>query len=389
MPRQAIKTSPAMARYLRECRQKSGLTLREVHELTAAEGDPIPSSTVCKIEQGKVEPGLVRVRQLLNVYHKPLHQAADLLEIEALVDGKASKGSPDERFESGMRALQEGRVREALSWLLPLRPREGQGQPVGEISQRALISISIAMQQIGKHRLAFGMVEQVLNDQSQPIPELKLHAHVQAARLWLDLGSVEIALAFLGRAREHLPKGDSQREAWILGNEANALAMGGRYVEAIACTEKALELFRETGDEINLVGSHAQLAKYRLRAGDAHGALETVRAGFKVAEGKAYEERSTRLRLIEGRALVEVGDADEGLTALKQALASAIEMDDLSLQFLSHYHLWKAHVALGSPLRAEFELGAARSHLRFSDEDCEESREVRAQLRREEKGSTP
>ncbi|RMF70740.1 MAG: XRE family transcriptional regulator, partial [Acidobacteria bacterium] len=74
-----------MARFLRECRREAGLTLRQVQERTREVGEPIPSSTVCKIEQGKVEPGLVRVRALLDVYHRPLHEAANLLELEELV----------------------------------------------------------------------------------------------------------------------------------------------------------------------------------------------------------------------------------------------------------------------------------------------------------------
>lgn len=377
MPRQAIKTSPAMARYLRDCRKESGLTLREVHERTAAVGEPIPSSTVCKIEQGKVEPGLVRVRQLLEVYRKPLHSAADLLELEDLVGPAPMDAKAEVLWERGTALLKEGKIREALVHLLPLRPREGGKGAVPKISQKALISLSIGLQQLGKHRLALGMIERLLCDRSCPDPELLVNAHVQAGRIWFDLGSMEVALAFLGRARAHLAAGDIRGEAWILSNEANVLAAGGRYDDAVSRVEAAASLLEASGDVINLVGTFAQIARFKLSAGDAQGSLETARRGLALGEGKGFGERATRLRFWEGRALVALGDHEVGLERLRAALSTAIELDDLSLQFLAHYHLWKAQQELGNTMRAEFELGAARSYLRHTDEDSEEAREVR------------
>ena len=53
-------------------------------------------------------------------------------------------------------------------------------------------------------------------------------------------------------------------------------------------------------------------------------------------------------------------------------------MEDMLLQFLAHYHLWKAYQELGETMRAEFELGSARSCARHIDEDSGEAREVRA-----------
>jgi tetratricopeptide (TPR) repeat protein len=377
MPRQAIKTSPAMARYLRDCRKKAGLTLREVQQLTAEGGEGIPSSTVCKIEQGKVEPGLVRVRQLLEVYRKPLHQAADLLDLEELIAPPPEGTSAEALYERGMALLKEGRIREGLGYLLPLRPAEGSKGPISPISQRALITLSIGLQRVGKHRLALAMIEKLLADASRLDATLMLHAHVQAGKIWLDLGSAEIALAFFGRAREHLAEDDIKGEAWILGNEANVLALDKRWEDAIEKVGAAAGLMRRSGDLINLIVSYAQLTRFKLLAGDAEGALATAREGLEVARDEAYESKRNELHLWEGRALVALGQSEEGLEVLKKALSSAVERDDLNLQFMAHFHLWKAHAALGNSLRAQFELGAARSYLRHSDEDSEEAREIR------------
>lgn len=367
-----------MARFLRDCRRESGLTLREVQERTRAAGDAIPSSTVCKIEQGKVEPGLIRVRQLLEVYRKPLHLAADLLELEELVGpAPAEPAKPEVRFERGTALLKEGKIREALTHLLPLRPRDSGHGPISKLNQKALITISIGLQQLGKHRLALGMIEKILADRACPDPELLVHAHVQAGRIWFDLGSVEVALAFLGRARQHLGPNDMKGEAWVLTNEANVLGAAARYDEAIARVLSARLLLAKSGDTINLIGTYAQIARFQFMAGEPAKSLATAREGLAQALGTGFDERATRLKLWEGRALVALKLEDQGLDTLRTALSSAIELDDLSLQFLTHYHLWKAHLELGNVMRAEFELGAARSYLRHTDEDSEEAREVR------------
>lgn len=382
MPRQAIKTSPAMARFLRECRKAQGLTLREVQELTAAGGESIPSSTVCKIEQGKVEPGLIRVRRLLDVYRKPLHHAADLLELEDLLDPAPQGLDAEELFSRGIAELKKGHLRQGLSLLMPLRAAEQpRDEPVPLLSQKATISMSIGLRQLGKFRLSLRMIETLLSDTSCIDQSLALNAHVQAAHLWMDLGSVEISLAFLGRARVHLKDGDLKGESWILGHEANALAAAGRYDEAISKIEAALVLNEKSDDAFNRLVSHAQLANFLLSAGHKERALEVVQAGLALSAESEYGTVRIDLSLWEGRILVELGEAEAGLARLNQALASAIELDDLAAQFNAHYHLWKAYVAMGNEMRAEFELNASKAHLRYTDEDSLEAREVRARVK--------
>ncbi|RMF74599.1 MAG: hypothetical protein D6738_05910, partial [Acidobacteria bacterium] len=237
---------------------------------------------------------------------------------------------------------------------------------------------AIGLQRIGKLRLAFSTIETLLSDRNLADRDLLLHAHVQAARIWLDLGATEIALAFLARARAHRAEGDIRAEAWILGNEAQALAADHRFEEAIEVAARAADLLERSGDEGNLLAVRTQLAQLKFASGDTEGCLATAESALASGDESRFEDVRTRASLWKGRALVRLGRVQQGLDTLREALTAAIEMDDLLIQFLAHYHLWKAYGEVGETMRAEFELGAARTCLRHIDEDTEEAREIRA-----------
>ena len=80
----ALKPSLAIGRLLREKRKERQLTLREVSERMAERGGRIPISTLVRIEQGKLDPGVRRLHALLRFYDVPPHLVADLVELEDL-----------------------------------------------------------------------------------------------------------------------------------------------------------------------------------------------------------------------------------------------------------------------------------------------------------------
>jgi transcriptional regulator with XRE-family HTH domain len=83
----ALKPSVAVGRLLRQRRKEMKLTLREVSERMADRGDRIPTSTLVRIEQGKLDPGVRRLHLLLRLYDLPPHLIADLVErVEAVVE---------------------------------------------------------------------------------------------------------------------------------------------------------------------------------------------------------------------------------------------------------------------------------------------------------------
>src|SRR5262249_27230645 len=114
MPRLALHPSRAIAELLRTRRQEFGLTLRDVQQRSAAAGVPIPFTTLAKVEQGKVDPGLKRLYRLLNLYHLPLQMVGDLLELEETSNALPRERDPEVLYREGVRHWKAGDVRKAL-----------------------------------------------------------------------------------------------------------------------------------------------------------------------------------------------------------------------------------------------------------------------------------
>ncbi len=72
----AVRTSPSVSRLLRRKREELGLSLRAVEQKLAEQGERFPASTLSRIEQGKLDPGVRRLHQLLRLYKIPPHLVA-------------------------------------------------------------------------------------------------------------------------------------------------------------------------------------------------------------------------------------------------------------------------------------------------------------------------
>src|SRR5262245_30425876 len=96
MPRVAIRPSRDLANLFRQRRKELNLTLREVEGRTQEFGKLIPFSTLGKVEQGRVEPGVVRFKQLLDVYDIPQGVALDLVALEAQRAELPKRADPQE-----------------------------------------------------------------------------------------------------------------------------------------------------------------------------------------------------------------------------------------------------------------------------------------------------
>src|SRR5262245_37893052 len=115
MPARPLPVSSAVGSFLKEQRQKLGYTLREVESLSGESGKVIPFSTLARIEQGRLDPGLPRLQQLLRVYHVPMQAAGDLLDLEQYAGLPPKLRDPQKLFDLGKERWQRGEVREALT----------------------------------------------------------------------------------------------------------------------------------------------------------------------------------------------------------------------------------------------------------------------------------
>jgi eukaryotic-like serine/threonine-protein kinase len=152
-----------------------------------------------------------------------------------------------------------------------------------------------------------------------------------------DAGRFDEAIATFGQARaqlealQHASASDPEALTSVLNQQAHALALVGRFAEARANFERALEL--DTGahgpTHLEVATDLHNLAWLSLKEGDATTALE-VAAKARALRLQALGPRHQRLgqlRLVEAEALAQVGRcedavayADEGVSILREAL---------------------------------------------------------------------
>ena len=381
MGRLAIHPSAALAKLLKDRRREMRLTLREVQRETEEIGQPIPSATINRVEQGKVDPGVKRLHVLLQLYGIPVQLAADLLEIEDFAADLPSKSVPIAQLQKdGVEHWRTGRLHEGMACLLAIRQRQSTESTSRKERHKALLSFSIAAKNLGKIRLAHQIVENLLLE--PPEADLLVNVLVHGATCWYALGSTEAALGFLLRAESHLGPRDHKQRAWVFQERAHALFLVSQFHDSEAALDVAAAAYEEAGDNYGVcqtIGTRIQLAFARSHYSEA---LALSVKGRDLAAQHGFGRLRILRRIDEGRARFWSGEKEAGIQVLHRALGEAVAENDHVLAFYGHHALWKAYDAQGNRHRAELELSSAEYYARFVDEYSPEVIEVRAADRR-------
>src|SRR5882762_2668040 len=154
MPAKAIALSPSVGELLRDRRQRLGYTLREVERLTSARGNLIPFSTLARIEQGRLDPGLKRLHALLQLYGLPIQAAGDLLDMEAIAGRVSVEGDLSSLRERGVKAWQNGDLPTALACYLAVRRRANDPSVDRSVRHESILSFAVMAAKLGKDHIA-------------------------------------------------------------------------------------------------------------------------------------------------------------------------------------------------------------------------------------------
>ena len=375
MGRVAVRTSPAVGQFLREKRKQLRLTVRAVSDELAERGERLPESTLVRIEQGKLDPGVWRLHQLLRLYRVPPHLVADLIEMEELAVAQPLEGDLETLYREGLDCWKRGDIPRGLAHLFAVRERVPMDAESRVLRQRATLAFVIYARNLGKLQLARQVLDDLLCE--PPDRSLVVNVLVLASTVWGGLRATDAAMAFIEHAATLLPPDDPKLAAWVMHQKARLLVSAGRPQEAERFLLEARASYGAAGD---LYGeAKALLSTILVR--DAEGApAEAIRAAQEAIRfAEAHElSRLVLLGRIElGRLLTNSGSIDKGLEVLQQALGQAIQVGDRNAEFAARYCLWKAHRELGDQDRARFEFEAASYCVRFVDQASPEADEIR------------
>ena len=370
-----LRPSVAVAALLRQKRKDMGLTLRQVSERIERQGEPLPTSTLARIEHGKLDPGVRRLHLLLRLYSVPPHLVSDLVELETLAVAHPAPDDLEKLYRDGVEHWKQGNIGDGLAHLFAVRQYVPTDEASRLLRQRATLAFAITARNLGKFRLAKQIVEDLLCEPADP--SLRVQVLTLASSLWRGLGSIDTALALARRARELLSSGDTRDQAWVLHQEAKLLLDLGQTQEAGRCLRRALTAYRKANDTYGEV--RARILQTRLFEADGklRQAFESCKRVIALAEGSDHAGLVLVARLDLGRVLVRRNEFDEAARILNECLGKAILLGDRHGEFLAHYYLWKANEELGDPRRAQLELDAASYLVQFIDEQSVEADEVR------------
>ncbi len=371
----AVRTSPSVSRLLRRKREDLGLSLRAVEQKLAEQGERFPASTLSRIEQGKLDPGVRRLHQLLRLYKIPPHLVADAIDLEECAGEKPVIGDLETLYREGVEYWKQGNISKGMAYFFAVREYVPVDPESRILRQKATLTFTIAARRLGKVRLAREVLEELF---CEPLDEsLVVNGLIQAASVWGGLGANELALGALRQAETRLGPHDHQQRAWILHQKAKTLVMAGRAEDARQDLAQALVAYRAVSD------THGEGTALLLRV-RALEALDEVTSGLEAAEEASrfavshdHPQLAVMARLAVGRLQVRTGSGAAGLEALQEGLGQAVLLGDRHAEFLAHHHLWKAYQNLGDGERARFELQAAGYFVRFIDEASPEADEVR------------
>ncbi len=376
VPRVAIAASTGLAGFLRQRRQELGIGLRDVQTRSTEIGAQIPFSTLAKIEKGTVEPGLVRIGRLFQLYGVPLKVLDDLLDMEAFAKADESIETIERPDLRAKEIFSSGDIKRGLGILFAYRRAHPLGGSDSSLRQKVDITLALLLRSLGKSRLAEFVLDEL--QLHHPDPELRQFVLGTAANGDVDLGRSEIAHARLAAMPRH-PGGVNERSmaglrSALLGKLA---AIASNYAEAIHHYQRAIEHHEQAGNTGAVLYLQSQIGRLRFKLGDhAQGLalIEQARAGNLAAGFRRPAEFDD---LIKADCYLELNRVDEAATLATEVLKFAKKPADFALQLEAHHALWKVAVAKGDALNAGRHLSSALTLVVGIDDPSEKYDELR------------
>jgi tetratricopeptide (TPR) repeat protein len=378
MPSKPLPISPAIAQLLRDRRQSLGLTLRRVEELTAESGDAIPHSTLARIELGRFDPGVRRLRQLLDLYQLPIQAAGDVLDLEALAAPTPFERDPAKLRDRALDAWRKGNVAEALSCFLAFRRRVPNDDEHRTMRQEAILAFAVASASLGRLHLSRHMLDELLLE--NPEPRILVPILIEQSVIWRSLGAPVPAAAFLDSAAKHASPERPKQLGWIEHQRAHRLIDERRFAEAAKCLTRARQYYRRAKSTHDEALALQAVTRVKFEQGRARDALKAARASERFAVKHEFNRVRLSAMVDQARAQCALGSIDIGKRLLRTVLADPMAANDNVLLFYTHFYSWRAERDSGNLGRAEIELRESSHYLKYVDQNYPESKVVRQEL---------
>jgi transcriptional regulator with XRE-family HTH domain len=350
----------AFGTYLRQLRERRGLSLSRVCELSKSSPEAIDKGTLSRLEHGQQTPSIFRLGPLSRIYEISADALLERMELDREVDrlgGPETRGkSYDELHRAGgASVVRANRKWDAYAYFRDALPLAGADQRVG-----AWINLVTAIRALGKNALALHELRELETSVELDARQRAL-VHERMSNCSRCLGDMKHAeqLADLATAQAQ-ELGDSRILAHAYSARAGAAIDQEQWKPAYDYLLKALAAYREgAGRQSLLLPSPSfeaqallKLAECSLKLGNVSRTRRLTLAAKRMSEehdlpvGLAYSE------LLLGWIDEGAGRVESALTRWRRAAVLAARIDYPRIAFTAEVEIFRQASQAGDVARA-------------------------------------
>lgn len=342
----------AFGRYLRNLRERRGLSLDEVEALTRAYPEPVNKAYLSRVENGKSRIAFSRMVALCRAYEYPIDAAAERLALDLEVDGRAGVPSTTGRvfkdlndegrrlFQAGYRVDAYAVLRDAVA-VRETSPLSPTMRNLAEQSAVAVMNCAAGAANLGRLRLA---TEEYRHVESLDVlsPKLTAVLYCRMSIVHNALGETEAALRFADRAIE-ITESESDREylGYFLSARAMALSSKGENHASVLFHQRAFRAMRDAGFRGEAANVLLNLSEQYRATSRVAAAKRAARSCYLLARELELPRLRSRAAVVLGELLEEAGSLSDAEERWLEAAKIAEEIGDRTLAFKVKFLLYR------------------------------------------------
>jgi transcriptional regulator with XRE-family HTH domain len=350
----------AFGSYLRQLRERRGLSLSGVCELTKGSPEPIDKGTLSRLEHGQQTPSIFRLGPLGRIYEISADALLERMELDREVDrigGPATGGkSYDELHRAGGEAVVTGKRKwDAYAYFRDALPLATTDKLVG-----ARINLVTAIRSLGKNVLALHELRE-LEASAQLDARQRALVHERMSGCCRCLGDMKHAEEHADVATaQALALGDGRILAYACSARAGAAIDQEQWVVADGHLLEALAAYRDGLERQSLLlpspsfeaMTLLMLAECSVNVGNMARARRFTMAAKRMSDdhdlplGLAYSE------LLLGWIDEAAGRVEQALTRWRRVTLLAARIDDPRIVFTAEVEIFRQAQEAGDLARA-------------------------------------
>jgi transcriptional regulator with XRE-family HTH domain len=350
----------AFGLYLRRLRERRGLSLSAVCELTKGSPEPIDKGTLSRFEHGQQTPSIFRLGPLSRIYEISADALLERMELDREVDrigGPATAGkSYDELHQAGGASVVTGnRKWDAYAYFRDAVPLAGVDRKVA-----AWINLVTSIRALGKDALAFHELREL--EASVPLDaRQRALVHERMSGCCRCLGDMKRAESYADSAiAESLALGDSRILSYAHSARAGAAIDQEQWAIADGHLLKALAAYRDgLGRQSLLLPSPSFEAVALLMLAECSVNVRNMSRArrFTIAAQRMSEEHALPLGLAYSELLLgwideAAGRVVRALSRWRRATVLAVGIDDPRIDFTAEVEIFRQAQEAGDSARA-------------------------------------